>query len=463
MNPLYLVSRTGPTNFILRDDNDNTFRTTLGNPHKCSCSEFAKDSFCIHLLFSLTKVLRIPHENPMAWQKALIDAEITQILDGIHTQENQRARRIANRVKSVVAEDNKAQSDCSKNNVHRQELLNDENDICPICQDLMKSSQPLSWCRIGCGNNMHAKCMSLYAQHKVSTKALILCPLCRLDWGPGALHTIRDDLKVKSSSKVVATSMVFCGSCSLPARCDFFRCIECSQIKSFAGDRGLQGSAPSVNAQNATPYADFCPRCFKDVGLDHLTHHFLKSDASKSYDESEWEAVKNPRYAFYLNPNQCACTLFIFHLLHLRSCFASCDPSVIHSLQSRELSNSDYDLLLGLDSRDQLSLDSVIIKALPLMLETSNSACWCGDKSGDRTLRILPCCRKACHDVCLSSLISDCISVGSIQIENAKCLHIGCRQTIFKGLSRKKRKKKITIAAARYSLESVYVQVLYLI
>lgn len=46
----------------------------------------------------------------------------------------------------------------------------DGSDVCPICLDPMtEAEQPnlITFCRVGCGNNVHVKCMLEYAEHQV--------------------------------------------------------------------------------------------------------------------------------------------------------------------------------------------------------------------------------------------------------------------------------------------------------
>jgi hypothetical protein len=45
--------------------------------------------------------------------------------------------------------------------------------------------------RKGCGNNMHVKCMVMYAEHKRSGRNAVTCCLCRADWGPLALVDLK--------------------------------------------------------------------------------------------------------------------------------------------------------------------------------------------------------------------------------------------------------------------------------
>jgi hypothetical protein len=72
----------------------------------------------------------------------------------------------------------------------------------------MDSSDALTFCKFSCGNNVHAKCMKVWAEHRKSNGDKITCPVpppplccvlivqfCREDWGPLALDDISKEIK----------------------------------------------------------------------------------------------------------------------------------------------------------------------------------------------------------------------------------------------------------------------------
>lgn len=108
------------------------------------------------------QVLRIPPENHMSWQTGFTDTEIDIVLS-----RNFGGRRsvapVTRRTKPKPATAESApekEGESTNGNVPRQPLDGDEC-YCPICQDQMSVTQALSWCRKGCGNNIHAKVKSL--------------------------------------------------------------------------------------------------------------------------------------------------------------------------------------------------------------------------------------------------------------------------------------------------------------
>ena len=183
---LFLVHRTGPTVYQIKDERDNSCRVILGSTHTCTCKE---KGFCCHILFILLKVLRIPQENHLSQKMGFTDADIDIALAG-NFEERVRPKHLIKKKRSHCP----AEKDVA-NIVDRHILNPDEEEICPICQDDMKMEHALTWCRKGCGNNIHAKCMKMYAQYKAPTKKDILCPLCRESWGPMAIHVINNDCK----------------------------------------------------------------------------------------------------------------------------------------------------------------------------------------------------------------------------------------------------------------------------
>jgi E3 ubiquitin-protein ligase ZSWIM2 len=176
---LYLVSRSGPCVFSVKDDNDKLFKVVLGNPHLCSCNAGISNSYCVHSLFCLIKVLRIPACNPLCFQSSLTDYEINQVVNGMTEHTTSRNRRIISSATLKSASKDVAVESKESTGVNRQPLDDDQPETCPICQDDMTKEQALTWCRAGCGNNLHAKCMLKFSQFKQSNRQDVSCPFCR--------------------------------------------------------------------------------------------------------------------------------------------------------------------------------------------------------------------------------------------------------------------------------------------
>lgn len=401
------MARNGPTVFSIKDEENIVHRVVLGSPHTCSCCASSSGSntqleLCVHQLFCILKVLKVPDTHPLAYQLGFTDNETDQVLSGACCSSNSRQGRRDNnnKVKGKNAEvlDNSY--------VPRQELSDEMELTCPICQDDLKLSQALTWCRKGCGNNIHANCMQTYAQYKVSNRESVGCPLCREDW---VIELLRDDCKGKSSLKNSCVPISCCKCRSQIKTGLYYRCIECSN--------------ESIVLKKATD--DFCEICYSNIGIDHAQHHFLSSDASiKVATDVHWQPVVNPRAG--------AAPLV--------------NTDVLRALQERELTIDDYELLLNLDHDGPRDFPSHLTSALPICNNSTIKHCWC--KCDNNSLlsvnniyRVLP-CRHVAHDKCIQqSILRATIDKNSV-VASLTCSHQSCKSRIFPGLIRKRKTKK---------------------
>ena len=74
---LFLVARHGPTVFSVKDE-AGVYRVGLGPLHSCSCSSPPQAELCLHQLFCLLKVLKVPEAHPLAFQLGYTDNETDQ-------------------------------------------------------------------------------------------------------------------------------------------------------------------------------------------------------------------------------------------------------------------------------------------------------------------------------------------------------------------------------------------------
>jgi hypothetical protein len=448
-NTYYIVHRNGPTVMNVRGETDDVYRVMIGSPHTCSCKK--STGFCVHILFVVLKVLRIPEDHPIAKKMSLTDSEIDFALSGNF---GGRVKPTIIRKEKKMKEVSKSSTNSPEDTVERQPMDDENPDICPICQDDMTKDDPLTWCRKGCGNNIHAKCMKLYAQYKTTNSTNILCPLCREDWGPNAIQILNDDCKGRSSLKK-ACSTSQCHTCTFQIRGDLFRCVECS-FKSYqqlllntsqatAAAATTAGVTPSIAStcninerkinskklQTKIQPIDFCTRCFQNITREHARHHFISSNATELLTEFEWKHIKNPRA-----PQQLI------------------DENILSTLQQRDLTDEDYDLLLGLDRKsDGIPLQKVLLDSLPtppsvLQTETETigkrlrSSCWCKNTSLDSLkIYLLPCGHHV-HEQCISSLLDDAVSEGSWKLDDIHCGIPDCKVAVFRGISRRRFKVK---------------------
>jgi E3 ubiquitin-protein ligase ZSWIM2 len=71
----------------------------------------------------------------------------------------------------------------------------DPEEVCCVCHEEMKENENLTYCKVGCGRNIHTDCIEVWVKHKVSSGEKISCPLCRTDWGKNALEDLKEETK----------------------------------------------------------------------------------------------------------------------------------------------------------------------------------------------------------------------------------------------------------------------------
>ncbi|KAA0187834.1 E3 ubiquitin-protein ligase ZSWIM2 [Fasciolopsis buskii] len=114
----------------------------------------------------------------VTWQLGLVEREVQDMLDGKHSRT----------VKSKTIQ--KKSDDALENEEEVKQRRIGPDDICAICQDelLTEERHPVSYCRNGCGNSLHIRCMRVWADHQRKQKSMNLsenvpCPICREDFG----------------------------------------------------------------------------------------------------------------------------------------------------------------------------------------------------------------------------------------------------------------------------------------
>lgn len=304
------------------------FKVLIGSMQRCSCGE---RDLCLHILFVMLKIFRIAPEDPRVWQLSLTDAEVEGAIKArFALQEARRraARRRRRRGESpgaAVASTGSmhdefgavgaAEADGGAEPAPKRHSGEDraaavpqralaEGELCPICQDDMTVDEVLAFCK-SCGNNVHNRCMRVWAEHRVSMAESVTCPLCREDWGPDALDCLADDRK-KAKKQRQASGVhhgVSCRACKTnPIYGKRMRCLFCDDV-------------------------DLCARCFNRGRHSRQSHGFVWRDRNGA----AWQpAVRQG------------------HEERAAQAAAALAPE-LSALQDREITDEDYDLLLALD------------------------------------------------------------------------------------------------------------------
>jgi hypothetical protein len=426
----FLMARHGPCVFMVGDEDGNSYKSVLGNPNTCSCHP-GETKMCLHVLFCLFKVLKIRDKHPLLYQTSFTDSELDQILSGSCGEPSNAGTTRVLRPRSLPIDPIEIATE-SQGFVNRQSIDENGEEYCPICQDSLKPDQQLTWCRKGCGNNIHARCMQTYSQYNISKKNEAQCPLCREPWMIELLKQDCHGMLMKHSC-----ASIYCNSCTFGARGRFYRCIECSQERAYTAQSKETSSTEPVKKRPI----DYCQGCYNKLPRSHIqNHHFLTSDATaKTLDDVVWIPTIAPA-------------------------IKTMDLSSLFNLQDREINANDYDILLPLESSNQpqsgnVNLATHVIQALPTIeLDTSvpsqRRKCWCESADSDQlaasssiatAIHLLPCAHVA-HDDCIAQVIA---AAGDdlICLEKVVCQHADCSVGIFRGLGRRKKEKKKTMTA----------------
>ena len=156
-------------------------------------------------------MLRIPLDNPLVWQLALTDADVETSLAFKHRRQPREKKKKEPETLEL------------EGGVERREV--DEDEVCPICQEDMLPTEALGFCREGCGNSIHAKCMQIWVDHQKTSNYddKCECPLCRTQWSEGSIQALR-----KQCDAAARGSSVTCCACrAFPLEGLQHRCLTC--------------------------------------------------------------------------------------------------------------------------------------------------------------------------------------------------------------------------------------------
>jgi E3 ubiquitin-protein ligase ZSWIM2 len=143
----FLIEPLGPSKFRLTPiEGRGTFSVSIGYRQTCTCHD---PELCSHILYVMIRYFRVPTGNPVLWQTALTDHEIDLLLNDKFKFKPPVRKQLVYTTRS------------GKKKVKRLPITSE--DVCPVCYDSFNTSDKstIVWCRLGCGGNIHRKCLSL--------------------------------------------------------------------------------------------------------------------------------------------------------------------------------------------------------------------------------------------------------------------------------------------------------------
>jgi E3 ubiquitin-protein ligase ZSWIM2 len=212
----FLVQETGPTSFVLQNERDVKVRVRVGSTIHCSCGGGIKEH-CVHTMFALIKIYRVPTDNPLSWQIGFNDSEINWLCK--------------HRFSSYKA---KPQALPQTGQTELKRIALSDEMCCAICQDDLTADQVLTYCREGCGHNFHARCMKVWADHKATTSDQVSCPLCRSNFSLDFLRDLKKqalEAKKKKKSSLLVHADTQCTLCKMtPITGERYHCVICQTL-----------------------------------------------------------------------------------------------------------------------------------------------------------------------------------------------------------------------------------------
>ncbi|KAI8814698.1 hypothetical protein BJ742DRAFT_864717 [Cladochytrium replicatum] len=190
---MFVVQESGPMAFVVRvssstqdqqsEENSTArakkYKVALGSRQTCSCPAFlTENDLCVHIIWVMLKVFRVSPDSDFILQRSILDREAAELM-------RKRAHHLPGPRDPQLPREKPLKSTLARELVDRRVIAPD--DVCPICQDGLATAPAdgLSYCRYGCGNNLHVKCLKILVEHQTKVMGLdvIRCPLCRKDFG----------------------------------------------------------------------------------------------------------------------------------------------------------------------------------------------------------------------------------------------------------------------------------------
>ncbi|RKP37165.1 hypothetical protein BJ085DRAFT_17215, partial [Dimargaris cristalligena] len=148
--------------FVIMGSTGKVYEVVIKHVPSCNCVDFIRGNHCKHILFVILKVLRVPRESPLCFQRAWLTEELEDKTTAA-SEDAVSSYGIKRRPLAVML----AETDRE----HLQSSHNDASDLdrCPVCYDDMTVEQwtahELVWCQKSCGNNIHGSCFAHWEEH----------------------------------------------------------------------------------------------------------------------------------------------------------------------------------------------------------------------------------------------------------------------------------------------------------
>lgn len=174
----------------------NIYHITVDKVPSCSCPHARKGNQCKHVVYVLSRVLRVPVH--LEYQLAFITSELNEIFAK------------APPLPSATAEESEKDGN--------RKPLEGECPICCVDFEPENEKEQVVYCKAACGNNVHKECFDQWAATKRGGP--VPCPYCRTPWENS--NDAGDVKKVATNGRVNAEGYVnVAGQLGLSGRRDY--------------------------------------------------------------------------------------------------------------------------------------------------------------------------------------------------------------------------------------------------
>jgi hypothetical protein len=169
--------------FTILGSTGNVYDVLIHRFPSCNCPDFGRSHLCKHILFVLLKVLHVPLDSNLLYQRALLQSELKEIFCGLQTND---LGRVLAKQEVIRAYNNKASGNksSSSNEVEEdKDTIREPEGECAICFEPMIGAssaikgnvESLDSCRT-CHNFLHTDCLKQWLKQSNS------CVYCRSQW-----------------------------------------------------------------------------------------------------------------------------------------------------------------------------------------------------------------------------------------------------------------------------------------
>lgn len=224
---LFLVSESGPTNLLFKNESDEKFRIKISSKITCSCSK-TQDTRCKHILFCMLKVFKVDDKSDLLFKETLNEQNINQILEGRYRKKAEKKKTKSN-LDYLRTKKQKSGSKISSNSKTKRSY--DKEDPCPICYEDI-GDEGINRCKT-CENPFHLECLVQWAKHKVSSNGAnaTQCPMCRTKWDSNPITTLKKlEILLNNFKKKEYLHPKKCSGCAKNQIIgSIYRCIWCPE------------------------------------------------------------------------------------------------------------------------------------------------------------------------------------------------------------------------------------------